>query len=1107
MAHASKTFRIFVSSTFSDLKEERNALQKKVFPRLRELCMQHGCRFQAIDLRWGVREEAALDQQTMRICQEEIARCQRVTPRPNFIVLLGDRYGWRPLPFEIPADEFSEIEQRVSDADKELLKKWYRRDDNAVPPVYCLQPRTGEFTGYAKWEAVERRLHSILLHAAAEMNLTADSYVKYTASAIEQEIIQGLKAPDAGEHVFGFFRSIKEIPHNPSAKDFIDLDETGNLDRDANNYLNDLKDRLLRLLPGNIYEYEAEWTGSGTTAEHIDRLCKDVYDSLSLSIIILKEIAKLEESDPLDKEIADHIASGKERAKFFIGRTGILKTISEYVKGTYLHPLAVSGASGSGKSALMAHAAEKVRIEHKNAQVVVRFIGATPNSSDARTLLESLCRQISRCYGADESTVPTDYRDLIKDLPKRLAMATAEKPLFLFLDALDQLSSADNARNLIWLPAELPAYVRLVVSTLPGECLSVLKKKLPEANFTELEPMPPEEGAKLLDMWLDDAHRKLQEDQRAEILRKFELCGMPLYLRLAFGEAQRWKSYDGLPRGSKGHAGLREDIPGIIRDMFWRLSQESNHGRMLVERSLSYLAASRNGLTEDEMLDVLSQDAELYQEFLERTYHKPPEQRLPVVIWSRLFFDMEPYLTWRSADGTSLLAFFHRQLGEVVLEDYLEDTEKKERHRILAGYFGALPYWMEMYKKRSPNIRKVSELPYQQAYAGMEEFVETLTDFSFMETKLHAMGTYMLIEDYDLVFIPVVREKVKRSEKSLGLIQGALRLSTHILIDKEQLRSQLIGRLLSFQEPEVRSLLEKVRELNHVMWLRPLTASLTPPGGPLIRTLKGHTDVVKAVSVTPDGRRAISASDDNTLKVWDMETGDEIRTLKGHTGWVLAVSVTPDGRRAISASFDKTLKVWDMETGDEIRTLKGHTGWVLAVSVTPDGRRAISASFDKTLKVWDMETGDEIRTLKGHTGWVLAVSVTPDGRRAISASFDKTLKVWDVENGRIIASFCGEGTFTSCAIAPDGKTIVAGENLGRVHFLRLENVVQRPPIVTAWHLPYPPRWRFRRRNDKRPIAFPCPHCGKPIKLNPFTINADWRSVAKAWRGGKIKERC
>ena len=79
----SRTFRIFVSSTFADLKAERNALQERVWPKLRDLCMRHGCRFQAIDLRWGVSEEAALYQQALNICLEEIRRCQRVTPRPR----------------------------------------------------------------------------------------------------------------------------------------------------------------------------------------------------------------------------------------------------------------------------------------------------------------------------------------------------------------------------------------------------------------------------------------------------------------------------------------------------------------------------------------------------------------------------------------------------------------------------------------------------------------------------------------------------------------------------------------------------------------------------------------------------------------------------------------------------------------------------------------------------------------------------------------------------------------------------------------------------------------------------------------------------------------
>ncbi len=152
MPSSNRTFRVFVSSTFSDLKEERDALQKRVFPRLRELCMQHGCRFQSIDLRWGVREEASYDQQTLKICIEEIKRCQRTRLKPNFIVLLVNRYGWRPAPPEIPEAEFNEIKKSLSEEDLELLQKWYLLDSNAKPAEYCLQPRTGDYRKQENWE-------------------------------------------------------------------------------------------------------------------------------------------------------------------------------------------------------------------------------------------------------------------------------------------------------------------------------------------------------------------------------------------------------------------------------------------------------------------------------------------------------------------------------------------------------------------------------------------------------------------------------------------------------------------------------------------------------------------------------------------------------------------------------------------------------------------------------------------------------------------------------------------------------------------------------------------------------------------------------------------
>ncbi|MCK5014985.1 MAG: WD40 repeat domain-containing protein, partial [Candidatus Omnitrophica bacterium] len=103
-----------------------------------------------------------------------------------------------------------------------------------------------------------------------------------------------------------------------------------------------------------------------------------------------------------------------------------------------------------------------------------------------------------------------------------------------------------------------------------------------------------------------------------------------------------------------------------------------------------------------------------------------------------------------------------------------------------------------------------------------------------------------------------------------------------------------------------------------------------------------------------------------------------------------------------------------------------------------DGARAVSALVGNTLKVWDLETGEQIRTLEGHTSLVNAVAVTPDGARSVSASFDNTLKVWDLETGEVIGTFSGESALYACAVSPDGKSIVAGEASGRVHFLRLE---------------------------------------------------------------------
>ena len=283
-----------------------------------------------------------------------------------------------------------------------------------------------------------------------------------------------------------------------------------------------------------------------------------------------------------------------------------------------------------------------------------------------------------------------------------------------------------------------------------------------------------------------------------------------------------------------------------------------------------------------------------------------------------------------------------------------------------------------------------------------------------------------------------------------------------------------------------------------------------------LRTLEGHSDHVRAVALHADGRRAVSASDDKTLKVWDLESGACLRTLEGHSDQVWAVALHPDGRRAVSASADKTLKVWDLENGACLRTLDrvalsqeianfevssgaraqlGHSGIVTAVAVHADGWRVVSASSDCTLKVWDLESGACLRTLCGSKEkWIRDVVLHPDGRRAVACDDDGTLWVWDLESGACLRRYQTSNSVKAVALHPDGRWAMAACRDKTLKLWDLESKVELGERGTVRdHLATSRGWLRTLEGHSSGVTDVAVH-----KDGRRAVSASWDGTLKVW---------
>ncbi len=198
-------------------------------------------------------------------------------------------------------------------------------------------------------------------------------------------------------------------------------------------------------------------------------------------------------------------------------------------------------------------------------------------------------------------------------------------------------------------------------------------------------------------------------------------------------------------------------------------------------------------------------------------------------------------------------------------------------------------------------------------------------------------------------------------------------------------------------------------------------------------TLRGHGELISAVTWSPDGARLASGSDDGTIRIWDAVSGRAIAVWRPRAEVVRSLDWSPDGTRLVSGHSDASVRVWNADRGREERVLKGHEGPVSDARWSPDGTRLASCGADGTIRIWDPKAESAPLVLTSQGGRVKSVAWSPDGSRLASSHMDRTVKVWDASTGRHVRDLRGLARYPGMVSwSHDGSRIACGEEGGNI---------------------------------------------------------------------------
>jgi WD40 repeat protein len=415
----------------------------------------------------------------------------------------------------------------------------------------------------------------------------------------------------------------------------------------------------------------------------------------------------------------------------------------------------------------------------------------------------------------------------------------------------------------------------------------------------------------------------------------------------------------------------------------------------------------------------------------------PENVEIPLYIVQRLW-QLSQFKTQKMCEqfaNLSLLLDFNLvkksiRLHEIILE-YLRAKHSRDlvqTHNQLLGSY-RLKKWADL---PTHDWYMWDYLAYHSFQAQRhEELLETIKDLRYVAVKMQLKGTVAVESDL------LKAREIAGNDQQLQILHKNLSASSHILSRCPNLEDVINTLYIRLQhEEQLENIVQALEpELSHPYFTTWQGRSTLPdlPHPLLVRTLVGHTAPIRACAVSRDGKRIVSASKDETVRIWDSKTGKELLVIEGHKGEVFGCAFSPDGTKIVSCSFvDNTVRVWDAETGTNRWTREHKRVWDCAV--TPDSKWVVSVSTFGKLKVWDIKNGEEklTRVYKGKHE-VYSCAITPDGNEVILPSTEaKSLTKVDLQTGKKHKLVENDMGIEACAVSPDGQWIVASDSEGKL---------------------------------------------------------------------------